>query len=78
MTRFNAYRSYLTFTPSGFVLNDEEIENTARDSKHLRRMSSRSRSWTIQSLVTILNSFDAMFPLAPTDKKANTNIRSAH
>ena len=77
--RFTAYRSYLTFTPSGFVLNEAEIE------KHCERFKTFAENEQqiavvdhYNTLVTILNSHDAMFPLAPTDKELLTRIFGLH
>ena len=77
--RFTAYRSYLTFTPSGFVLNEAEIE------KHCERFKTFAENEQqiavvdhYNALVTILNSHDAMFPLAPTDKELLTRIFGLH
>lgn len=78
-TRWNAYRNYLTFTPSGFVLNEAEIElycqkfnYYATEPKQLEVVDHYN------ALVTILNSHDAMFPLAPTDKELLTRIFGLH
>ena len=78
-TRWNAYRSYLTFTPSGFVLNEAEIE------KHCERFKTFAENEQqikvvdhYNALVSILNSHDAMFPLAPTDKELLTRIFGLH
>jgi hypothetical protein len=77
--RFTAYRSYLTFTPEGFILNEAEIE------KHCERFKTFAENEQqiavvdhYNALVTILNSHDAMFPLAPTDKELLTRIFGLH
>ena len=78
-TRWNAYRSYLTFTPSGFVLNEAEIE------KHCERFKTFAENEQqiavvdhYNALVTILNSHDAMFPLGGPDKELLTRIFGLH
>jgi len=77
--RWEAYRDFLTFTPSGFVLNEAEIE------KHCERFKTFAENEQqiavvdhYNTLVTILNSHDAMFPLAPTDKELLTRIFGLH
>ena len=78
-TRWNAYRNYLTFTPSGFKLNEAEIE------KHCERFKTFAENEQqiavvdqYNTLVTILNSFDEMFPLAGPDKETLTRIFGLH
>lgn len=77
--RWTAYKSFLIFTPSGFVLNDEAIElycqkfnYYATEPKQLEVVDHYN------ALVSILNSHDAMFPLAPTDKELLTRIFGLH
>jgi hypothetical protein len=77
--RWEAYKDYLTFTPDGFILNDEAIElycqkfnYYATEPKQLEVVDHYN------ALVTILNSHDAMFPLAPTDKELLTRIFGLH
>lgn len=77
--RWEAYRDYLTFTPDGFILNDEAIElycqkfnYYATEPKQLEVVDHYN------ALVSILNSHDAMFPLAPTDKELLTRIFGLH
>jgi len=77
--RWTAYKSFLTFTPSGFVLNDEAITEYcqkfnyyATEPKQLEVVDHYN------ALVSILNSHDAMFPLAPTDKELLTRIFGLH
>jgi len=77
--RWEAYRDFLTFTPSGFKLNEAEIE------KHCERFKTFAENEQqiavvdhYNTLVTILNSHDAMFPLAPTDKELLTRIFGLH
>ena len=77
--RWTAYKSFLIFTPSGFELNDEAIElycqkfnYYATEPKQLEVVDHYN------ALVTILNSHDAMFPLAPTDKELLTRIFGLH
>jgi hypothetical protein len=78
-TRWSAYKNYLTFTPEGFILNEAEIE------KHCERFKTFAENEQqiavvdhYNTLVTILNSHDAMFPLAPTDKELLTRIFGLH
>jgi len=77
--RFNAYKNYLSFTTKGFILNEAEIE------KHCERFKTFAENEQqiavvdhYNTLVTILNSHDAMFPLAPTDKELLTRIFGLH
>lgn len=77
--RWEAYRDYLIFTPDGFILNDEAIElycqkfnYYATEPKQLEVVDHYN------ALVSILNSHDAMFPLAPTDKELLTRIFGLH
>ena len=77
--RWEAYRDFLTFTPSGFKLNEAEIE------KHCERFKTFAENEQqikvvdhYNALVSILNSHDAMFPLAPTDKELLTRIFGLH
>ena len=77
--RWEAYRDFLTFTPDGFILNDEAIElycqkfnYYATEPKQLEVVDHYN------ALVSILNSHDAMFPLAPTDKELLTRIFGLH
>ena len=77
--RFNAYKNYLSFTTKGFILNEAEIE------KHCERFKTFAENEQqiavvdhYNALVTILNSHDAMFPLAPTDKELLTRIFGLH
>ena len=77
--RWTAYKSFLTFTPDGFILNDEAIElycqkfnYYATEPKQLEVVDHYN------ALVSILNSHDAMFPLAPTDKELLTRIFGLH
>ena len=77
--RWTAYKSFLTFTPSGFVLNDEAITEYcqkfnyyATEPKQLEVVDHYN------ALVSILNSHDAMFPLAGPDKETLTRIFGLH
>ena len=77
--RFNAYKNYLSFTTKGFILNEAEIE------KHCERFKTFAENEQqiavvdhYNALVSILNSHDAMFPLAPTDKELLTRIFGLH
>ena len=77
--RWEAYKDFLIFTPSGFELNDEAIElycqkfnYYATEPKQLEVVDHYN------ALVSILNSHDAMFPLAPTDKELLTRIFGLH
>ena len=78
-TRWSAYKNYLTFTPEGFILNEAEIE------KHCERFKTFAENEQqiavvdqYNTLVTILNSFDEMFPLAGPDKETLTRIFGLH
>ena len=77
--RFNAYKNYLSFTTKGFILNEAEIE------KHCERFKTFAENEQqiavvdqYNTLVTILNSFDEMFPLAGPDKETLTRIFGLH
>jgi len=78
-SRWSAYKNYLTFTPEGFILNEAEIE------KHCERFKTFAENEQqiavvdqYNTLVTILNSFDEMFPLAGPDKETLTRIFGLH
>lgn len=69
--RFTAYRSYLTFTPEGFILNEAEIE------KHCERFKTFAESESQRAihkhftdLVEILNSHADQYPLPDSVKEA--------
>ena len=77
--RFTAYRSYLSFTTKGFILNEAEIE------KHCERFKTFAENEQqikvvdhYNALVSILNSHDAMFPLGGPDKETLTRIFGLH
>ena len=77
--RWEAYKDYLTFTPSGFKLNEAEIE------KHCERFKTFAENEQqikvvdhYNALVSILNSHDAMFPLGGPDKETLTRIFGLH
>jgi len=77
--RFNAYRSYLTFTPSGFKLNEAEIEKHCERFKVFAENEQQIKVVDhYNALVSILNSHDAMFPLAGPDKETLTRIFGLH
>lgn len=77
--RFNAYRNYLTFTPEGFELNKAEIE---KHCEAFKTFATTPKQMEVvehyNSLVTILNSHDEMFPIAGPDKDTLTRIFGLH
>lgn len=73
--RFNAYRSYLTFTPSGFVLNDEAITEYCKKFDYYAETPQQLETVALfNRLIVALNQFDALSPLAPTDKEHLTRM----
>ena len=74
-TRWNAYRSYLTFTPSGFVLNDEAITEYCQKFNYYATEPKQLEVVELfNQLVDALNRFDAMSPLPQKDKEALTRM----
>ena len=77
--RFNAYKNYLSFTTKGFILNEAEIEKHCERFKVFAENEQQIKVVDhYNALVSILNSHDAMFPLAPTDKELLTRIFGLH
>jgi len=73
--RWEAYRDYLTFTPSGFVLNDEAIELYCQKFNYYATEPKQLEVVELfNQLVDVLNRFDALSPLAPTDKEHLTRM----
>ena len=77
--RFNAFRSYLTFTTNGFILNEAAIE------KHCERFKTFAETdqqvevvELFASLVDVLNTYDSLFPIAGPDKDTLTRIFGLH
>lgn len=78
-TRWNVYRDYLSFTPTGFELNDEAI--TAHCEKFSYYATEPKQLQVVElfnQLIDVLNKFDAMSPLTPTDKEALTRMFKIH
>ena len=74
-TRWNAYRNYLTFTPSGFVLNDEAITEYCQKFNYYATEPKQLEVVELfNQLVDALNRFDAMSPLPQKDKEALTRM----
>lgn len=68
--RFNAYRSYLTFTPSGFELNDEAITEYCKKFDYYAETPQQLETAELfTQLVDVLNRFDALSPLPQKDKE---------
>jgi len=77
--RWTAYKSFLIFTPSGFVLNDEAIELYCQKFNYYATEPKQMEVVDhYNALVSILNSHDAMFPLAGPDKETLTRIFGLH
>ena len=77
--RWEAYKDYLTFTPSGFKLNEAEIEKHCERFKVFAENEQQIKVVDhYNALVSILNSHDAMFPLAGPDKELLTRIFGLH
>jgi len=78
-TRWSAYRDYLSFTPTGFELNEAEIE---KHCERFKTFATTPKQMEVvehyNSLVTILNSHDEMFPIAGPDKDTLTRIFGLH
>lgn len=74
-TRWNAYRNYLTFTPDGFILNDEAIELYCQKFNYYATEPKQLEVVELfNQLVDALNRFDAMSPLPQKDKEALTRM----
>ena len=77
--RWEAYKDYLTFTPSGFKLNEAEIEKHCERFKVFAENEQQIKVVDhYNALVSILNSHDAMFPLGGPDKETLTRIFGLH
>ena len=73
--RFNAYRSYLTFTPDGFILNDEAITEYCKKFDYYAETPQQLETAELfTQLVDVLNRFDALSPLPQKDKEALTRM----
>jgi hypothetical protein len=74
-TRWNAYRNYLTFTPSGFELNDEAITEYCKKFDYYATEPKQLEVVELfNQLIVVLNRIDALSPLAPTDKENLTRM----
>ena len=68
--RWEAYKDYLTFTPSGFVLNDEAITEYCKKFDYYAETPQQLETAELfTQLIGVLNRIDALSPLAPTDKE---------
>ena len=73
--RFTAYRSYLTFTPSGFVLNEAAITEYCKKFDYYAETPQQLETAELfTQLVDVLNRFDALSPLPQKDKEALTRM----
>ena len=73
--RWTAYKSFLTFTPSGFVLNDEAITKYCQKFNYYATEPKQLEVVELfNQLVDALNRFDAMSPLPQKDKEALTRM----
>ena len=73
--RWTAYKSFLIFTPSGFVLNDEAIELYCQKFNYYATEPKQLEVVELfNQLVDALNRFDAMSPLPQKDKEALTRM----
>jgi hypothetical protein len=73
--RWTAYKSFLTFTPSGFVLNDEAIElYNAKFDYYATEPKQLEVVELFNQLIDALNKFDEMTPLRQTDKENLTRM----
>lgn len=77
--RYRAYSDYITFEGGEFVPNPEAIEAKIQTFDVYAETPEQLSIYNhFKELVTILNSHDAMFPLAPTDKELLTRIFGLH
>lgn len=68
--RWEAYKDYLTFTPDGFILNDEAIELYCQKFNYYATEPKQLEVVELfTQLIGAINKFDALSPLAPTDKE---------
>ena len=73
--RWEAYKDYLTFTPSGFVLNDEAIELYCQKFNYYATEPKQLEVVELfNQLIDALNKFDEMTPLRQTDKENLTRM----
>jgi len=73
--RWEAYKDYLTFTPDGFILNDEAIELYCQKFNYYATEPKQLEVVELfNQLVDALNRFDAMSPLPQKDKEALTRM----
>ena len=73
--RWTAYKSFLTFTPSGFVLNDEAIELYCQKFNYYATEPKQLEVVELfNQLIDALNKFDEMTPLRQTDKENLTRM----
>jgi hypothetical protein len=73
--RWEAYRDYLTFTPSGFVLNDEAITEYCQKFNYYATEPKQLEVVELfNQLIDALNKFDEMTPLRQTDKENLTRM----
>ena len=73
--RWTAYKSFLTFTPSGFELNDEAIELYCQKFNYYATEPKQLEVVELfNQLIDALNKFDEMTPLRQTDKENLTRM----
>ena len=73
--RWEAYKDFLIFTPSGFELNDEAIELYCQKFNYYATEPKQLEVVELfNQLVDALNRFDAMSPLPQKDKEALTRM----
>lgn len=73
--RWTAYKSFLTFTPSGFVLNDEAITEYCQKFNYYATEPKQLEVVELfNQLIDALNKFDEMTPLRQTDKENLTRM----
>lgn len=73
--RWEAYRDYLIFTPSGFELNDEAITEYCKKFDYYAETPQQLETAELfTQLVDVLNRFDALSPLPQKDKEALTRM----
>ena len=77
--RFNAYKQYMIFEEGEFVKDVEAVEAKAKDFDVYATTEQQIKVVDhYNALVSILNSHDAMFPLAGPDKETLTRIFGLH
>ena len=73
--RWEAYKDYLTFTPSGFVLNDEAITEYCKVFDYYAETPQQLETVELfTQLIDALNKFDQLSPLPQKDKEALTRM----